>query len=49
MTKENKRVYFGQDSASDFRKRKDEGRKNRYMNRHEKIEDWGKSGIDTAG
>ena len=28
---------------------KNEGRKNRYILRHEKNEDWGKSGINTAG
>ena len=49
ITKDNKRVYFGQASASDFTKHKDEDRKNRYINRHKKNEDWGKSGIDTAG
>ena len=49
ITKDNKRVYFGQASASDFTKHKNEERKNRYINRHKKNEDWGKSGIDTAG
>ena len=34
---------------SDFTIHKDEDRKNRYINRHKKNEDWGKSGIDTAG
>jgi hypothetical protein len=49
ITKDNKRVYFGQASASDFTKHKNEERKNRYILRHQKNEDWGKSGIDTAG
>ena len=49
ITKDNKRVYFGQASASDFTKHKNEERKNLYINRHTKNEDWGKSGIDTAG
>jgi hypothetical protein len=49
ITKDNKRVYFGQASASDFTKHKNEERKNLYINRHKKNEDWGKSGIDTAG
>ena len=50
ITKDNKRVYFGQASASDFTKHKDEDRKNRYIKRHEKNESkfWNKSGIDTA-
>jgi len=49
ITKDNKRVYFGQASASDFTKHKNEERKNLYINRHKKNEVWGKSGIDTAG
>jgi hypothetical protein len=49
ITKDNKRVYFGQASASDFTIHKDEDRKNRYIKRHEKNESkfWNKSGIDT--
>ena len=34
---------------SDFTKHKDEARKQRYINRHQKNENWTKSGIDTAG
>jgi hypothetical protein len=34
---------------SDFTIHKDEERKQRYIKRHEKNEEWGKSGIDTAG
>jgi hypothetical protein len=49
ITKDNKRVYFGQAGASDMTQHKNEGRKNRYILRHEKNEDWSKSGIDTAG
>ena len=50
ITKENKKVYFGQHGASDFTLHKDEARKNRYILRHEKNESkfWNKSGIDTA-
>ncbi len=49
ITKDNKRVYFGQASASDFTIHKDEARKQRYINRHEKNESKfrNKSGIDT--
>ena len=49
ITKDNKRVYFGQASASDFTQHKNEERKNLYINRHKKNEDWTKSGLDTAG
>ena len=49
ITKSEKKVYFGQASASDFTINKDEDRKNLYILRHQKNEDWGKSGIDTAG
>ena len=49
MTKTGKHIYFGQASASDFTHHKNEDRKNRYIDRHKHNEDWGKSGIDTAG
>ena len=50
ITKENKKVYFGQANASDFTIHKNEERKNRYILRHEKNESkfWNKSGVDTA-
>ena len=44
-----KTVHFGQAGASDYTKHKDPERKERYVDRHRKNEDWGKSGIDTAG
>ncbi len=49
ITKDNKKVYFGQAFASDFTIHKDEDRKNRYILRHQKNESkfWNKSGIDT--
>ncbi len=47
ITKENKRVYFGQASASDFTKHKNEERNQRYVKRHES-KYWNKSGINTA-
>ena len=49
ITKDNKRVYFGQTGASDMTQHKNEDRKNRYIKRHEKNESkfWNKSGIDT--
>lgn len=33
-------VHFGQAGASDFTKHKDEERKNRYIDRHKKNENW---------
>ena len=49
ITKSEKKIYFGAAGYSDFTKHKDEARKQRYINRHTKTEDWSKSGIDTAG
>ncbi len=36
-TDDNKKVYFGQASTSDFTIHKDEQRKQRYINRHKKM------------
>ena len=49
ITNDNKKVYFGQASASDFTLHKNEARKNLYINRHKKNENWTKSGINSAG
>jgi hypothetical protein len=49
ITDSNKKIYFGQASASDFTHHKNEQRKQRYIDRHKKNETWSKSGIDTAG
>ena len=35
-----KTVHFGQSGASDFTKHKNEERKNRYIDRHKKNENW---------
>lgn len=35
-----KTVHFGQSGASDYTIHKDEARKNKYIDRHEKNEDW---------
>ena len=47
-----KRVYFGAAGMNDYTKfsalERDE-RKRRYMERHQANEDWGQSGMDTAG
>jgi Tfp pilus assembly protein FimT len=47
ITNDNKKIYFGQSSASDFTLHKDEARKQRYINRHKKNENWNNK--DTAG
>jgi hypothetical protein len=49
ITNDNKKVYFGQASASDFTFHKNEARKNLHMNRHKKNESTflNKLGIDT--
>ena len=44
-----KTVSFGQKGASDFTKHKDKERKEAYISRHKKNEDWTKSGVKTAG
>ena len=42
-------VSFGSAGASDYTKHKDPERKERYIARHKKNENWTKSGVDTAG
>ena len=44
-----KKIHFGQKGFSDFTLHKDPKRKKNYIARHEKREDWNKSGINTAG
>jgi len=44
-----KKISFGEDGASDYTIHKDPERKERYIARHKKNEDWNKSGIKTAG
>ena len=44
-----KTVSFGEKGASDFTKHKDKDRKEAYIARHKKNEDWTKSGVKTAG
>ena len=45
----NKTVHFGAAGYSDYTKHKDAQRKQRYINRHKKRENWNKSGVYTAG
>ena len=44
-----KTVSFGQKGAPDFTKHKDKDRKERYIDRHKKNENWNASGAKTAG
>ena len=44
-----KTIHFGQAGASDMTQHKDKERKQRYIDRHKKNEDWTKSGVETAG
>ena len=44
-----KRVYFGATGYEDYTTHKDPERKEAYIRRHRKNEDWTQSGIDTPG
>ena len=44
-----KTIHFGAKGASDFTKHRDDERKQRYINRHKKNENWTESGFKTAG
>lgn len=44
-----KRVYFGASKYQDYTMHNDKNRRNRYLQRHRKREDWGKTGIKTSG
>ena len=44
-----KTVHFGATGYSDYTKHKDKERMFRYSSRHKKRENWGKSGLGTAG
>lgn len=48
-TKREKRVYFGSAGMSDYTLHKDNDRKKRYINRHQKRENWTNTGILTPG
>lgn len=50
MTKSGDHIYFGASGYEHYTDgHKDEKRKQAYISRHKKNEDWTKSGIDTAG
>ena len=42
-------VHFGASGYEDMTTHKDKDRKQRYIDRHKKNENWGASGVDTAG
>lgn len=42
-------IDFGAEGYSDYTKHKDKERMKRYLLRHKKNENWGKTGIKTAG
>ncbi len=44
-----KTIHIGQEGADDFTKTHNEKQKERYITRHKSRENWGKSGITTAG
>ena len=44
-----KTIHFGQAGASDYIQNKDPARKARYIERHKDKENWGASGVETAG
>ena len=46
---DDKKISFGAVGYSDYTIHKDPERKERYIARHKKNEDWNKSGIKTAG
>ena len=45
----NKKISFGDNRFQDFTMHKNPERKERYIARHRKNENWGIDGIDTAG
>ena len=46
---DNKKISFGAVGYEDYTIHKDPARKERYISRHAKREDWDKSGVKTAG
>lgn len=46
---DNKKVHFGQKGFTDYTINKKPEKKDLYISRHKKRENWNKSGIETAG
>lgn len=44
-----KEIHFGSSAHSDFTTHKDPKKRDNYIARHKKNEDWTKSGVETAG
>ena len=44
-----RRISFGASGYSDYTQHHDKERKQRYINRHKKNEDWGVTGVNSAG
>jgi hypothetical protein len=44
-----KQIHFGAEGYADYTMHKDAGRKANYISRHKARENWGKSGINSAG
>lgn len=44
-----KKIHFGDNNYSDYTIHKDKDRRNRYLLRHNRKEDWSIEGINTAG
>ena len=44
-----KTIHFGAKGYEDYTMHKDNERKQNYINRHKRNEDWNASGVDTAG
>ena len=44
-----KTLHFGHSSYEDFTTHSDPKRRDNYISRHKKNENWGASGVDTAG
>ena len=49
ITPQGENVDFGASGYSDYTKHKNYERKERYVKRHQKRENWSKTGISTAG
>jgi hypothetical protein len=44
-----KTVHFGASGMNDYTKHHDDERKQRYIDRHKKTENWGTTGYESAG
>ena len=49
ITPDNKKIHFGSPEHENYTIHNDDKRKELYISRHQKREDWNKTGVDTAG